>query len=88
MMMVPMVLVFVIFYFMGIRPQQQKARQLSNLIKELKRGDKVLLNGGIVANVLNVGETTLTVRSAESKLEVQKSAVSEVLERATGSTPA
>lgn len=86
--MVPMVLMLVIFYFMGIRPQQQKAKQLANLIKELKRGDKVLLNGGIIASVLSVGDTSLTVRSAESKLEVQKSAVAEVLERSTGTEKA
>lgn len=87
MMLVPMILVFVIFYFMGIRPQQQRAKQLAELIKQLKRGDKVLLSGGIVAHVINVGEGTVTVRSAESKLEVQKSAVSEVLEKATASSP-
>lgn len=81
-MLVPMILVFVIFYFMGIRPQQQKAKQLAELVKQLKRGDKVLAAGGIVGHVVNVGDTTVTIRSAESKLELQKGAVTEVLEKA------
>jgi preprotein translocase subunit YajC len=81
-MLVPMILVFVIFYFMGIRPQQQKAKQLAELVKQLKKGDKVSAAGGIIGHVVSVGDTTVTIRSAESKLEVQKGAVTEVLEKA------
>ena len=66
---------------MGIRPQQQKAKQLAELIKQLKRGDKVAVAGGIIGHVVSVGDT-VTIRSAESKLEVQKGAVTEVLEKA------
>lgn len=83
-MLAPMVLIFVIFYFMGIRPQQQKAKQLAELIKQLKKGDKVLVSGGIIGHVVNVGETTVTIRSADSKLEVQKAAVTDLLEKSSG----
>lgn len=80
--MVPLVLLFVIFYFILIRPQQKRQRELAELIKSLKPGDKVVTNGGIVGVVVAVKDKTLSIRSADTKLELLKNAVSEVTERA------
>lgn len=74
----------VIIYFMLIRPQQQRTRKQADLMKTLKRGDRILIHGGLLATVVSVSEHSVTVRSAESKLEFQKSAVAEILESSAG----
>jgi preprotein translocase subunit YajC len=52
--LVPMVLVFVIFYFLMLRPQQKRAKQHQELIKNLRRGDTVITSGGLVGKVTKV----------------------------------
>jgi len=52
--MVPMVLVFVIFYFLMLRPQQKRAKQHQELIKNLRRGDTVITSGGLIGKVTKV----------------------------------
>ena len=79
-----MVIFGFMFYFAVIRPQRLRTKQLEEMVKALKARDKVLTNGGIIGVVVSVNEKTLTVRSGESKLEVLKSAVAEVLERNAG----
>jgi len=77
-----MVVMFVVvFYFIAIRPQSQKAKQHAALLKTLRSGDKVVTSGGLLGVVLNVKEKSVSVRSGESKLEIQKGAIAEILER-------
>ena len=80
--LVPMILIFVIFYFILIRPQQQKAKQQQAMLKTIKSGDKVLTSSGIIATVITVKEDSVSVRSADSKFEITKSAIAEIRERA------
>jgi preprotein translocase subunit YajC len=70
-----------IFYFALIRPQRLRARQQENLLKNLKAGDKILTASGIVGIVVSVKDKTVSIRSADTKLEILKSAVSEITER-------
>ncbi len=77
-----MVIMGVMMYFLMIRPQRQRQKQLEALLKSIKPGDKILTSSGIVGVVLTVKERTVTIRSADTKLEVLKSAVSEVTEKA------
>ena len=86
--MVPILLILVIFYIALIRPQQRRAKQHETLMKGLRSGDKVVLTGGIVATIISVKDKTLSVRSADAKLEVLKSAVTEITERATEASQA
>ena len=79
--LVPLVLIVVVFYMALIRPQQKKAKDHANLLKTVRAGDKIVTNSGIVAVVVTVKEKTMTVRSADAKLEVTKSAVAEIVER-------
>lgn len=81
-----LVIMMVIFYFLLIRPQSKKAKEHEELLKTLKSGDKVLTNGGVVGVVVTLKDKTVTIRSADSKFEVLKSAISEVTER--GGDPA
>ncbi len=81
---VPIILLFVAMYFVMIRPQQKRTKELNNQLKTLKPGDKVVTGSGIVGTVVSVKDRTISLRSAETKLEVLKSAVSEITERAGG----
>ena len=81
MQMLPFILMIVVFYFILIRPQQKKAKQHAELLKQIKPGDKVLTSSGIIGVVVTVKERTVSLRSADSKMEVLKSAISEVTER-------
>jgi preprotein translocase subunit YajC len=76
----------VMFYFVMIRPQQKKSKEHAELLKAIKPGDKVLTSGGILAVVVSVKEKSVSIRSADSKLEILKSAVSEITEKASGPT--
>ena len=48
---IPLILIFVIFYFLLIRPQQKKAKEHKKMVEELKRGDKVITSGCIIGTV-------------------------------------
>jgi len=74
------------FYFAIFRPQQKKQKEHEKLMKSLKPGDKVIAAGGLVAVIVSVKEKTVTLRSADAKLEVLKSAVTDITER-TDSQP-
>jgi preprotein translocase subunit YajC len=76
------VILGVMFYFLLIRPQQKQRKEQENLIKNIKTGDKVLLNSGIYGIVSNVKEKSLMVKIADNvKVEVLKSAVGSVVQK-------
>ncbi len=76
----PMILLVIVFYFILIRPQQQRAKQQAKLIANLKSGDKVVTSGGIIGVVITVKEQTVSLRSADAKMEVTKASVTEIIE--------
>jgi preprotein translocase subunit YajC len=78
----PFFILIFIFYFLLIRPQQRKAKEHQKLMSALHKGDKVVTSSGILGTVVGVQEKTISIRSADTKLEILKSAVSEVTERA------
>ncbi|MBT3841133.1 MAG: preprotein translocase subunit YajC [Verrucomicrobia bacterium] len=77
-MFVPMILMVVIFYFLLIRPQQKKAKEHTKMVDALKSGASVVTRGGVIGTVQSVKDTTVTVRSLESKFEVEKHAIERV----------
>lgn len=79
--MVPLGLLVVVFYFALIRPQQKKTKDHAALLKAVRAGDKIVTNSGIVAVIVTVKDKTLTIRSADAKLEITKSAIAEILDR-------
>jgi preprotein translocase subunit YajC len=76
------VMMIVVMYLIIIRPQQRRQKQLNLLLQSLKAGDKVLTGSGIVGTVITVKDKTVSIRSADSKLEVLKSTISEITEKA------
>ena len=78
--LVPFILIFVIMWFLIIRPQQKQARQQDDMRKAIKKGDKIVTTGGILGTVVGVKDKSLTIRSEETKFEILKSAVGQVVE--------
>ncbi len=76
----------VVFYFVLIRPQQKKTKEHADLLKTLKPGDKVVTTSGILGVVVGVKDKSVSIRSADSKLDVIKSAISEITERSSASS--
>ena len=85
-MLLPFALVFLVFWFLVIRPQQKQYQQHQEFLKGLKTGDDVVTDGGIFGKVASIDETTVTIEVARgtkikvlrSKIESsQKAAVSE-----------
>jgi len=68
-MLVPMLLIFLIFYFLLIRPQQRRQRDLETLLKGLEKGDDVVTAGGLHGKVVGVSDDVLTVEIAALKGE-------------------
>ena len=83
----PLFLMVFVFYFVFIRPQQRKAKQHDTLMKTIRSGDKIVTTSGIVGIVISVKEKTVAIRSADTKLEILKSAVTEITERSGEPSP-
>jgi preprotein translocase subunit YajC len=62
---IPLVLMFVIFYFLLIRPQQKKAKEHKEMIAAIKKGDRIITSGGIHGQITAVDDTTLTVEISD-----------------------
>jgi preprotein translocase subunit YajC len=75
-------MMIVVMYLLIIRPQRQRQKQLNTLMQSLKAGDKVLTGSGIVGTVISVKDKTVSIRSADSKLEILKTTISEITEKA------
>ena len=75
----PLVLIFVVFYFLLIRPQQKKVKQHNEMLATLRRGDEVVLGGGILAKVVKVGDVETTVEIADGvRIKVLRSTIGEI----------
>jgi len=80
---VPLIFIFIIMYFVMIRPQKKRQEQQQKLIGNLKTGDRVVTNAGIHGLISNVKETTVLVKVAENvKIEMDNSAITNVLKAA------
>lgn len=80
---VPILLIFVIFYFLILRPQQKKAKTHQEMLKSLQRGDKVLTAGGMFGTVdKTISETETSIEIADGvKIKVLKTAITDVVTR-------
>ena len=77
---VPLIFIFIIMYFVMIRPQKKRQEQQQKLMAGLKTGDKVVTNAGIHGLISNVKDNTVLVKVADNvKIEMEKSAVTTVL---------
>ncbi len=82
--LLPLIILFAVFYFMLIRPQMKRAKEHRKLISELAKGDEVVTSGGIGGKITNVGDSFVTLEIGEDvQVKVQKDAVTTVLPKGT-----
>jgi preprotein translocase subunit YajC len=78
--MLPFVFLFIIFYYVMVRPQRRRQMEQQRLISALKTGDRVVTASGIHGLISNVKETTVILKVADNvKIEIEKSAVGTVM---------
>lgn len=78
--LIPIILMFVIFYFLLIRPQQKKAKEHREMVNHLKKGDRIITSGGLHGRVTAVGESTMTVEIADKvRVKIARGNVTQVL---------
>ena len=71
--LIPFALIFVIFYFLVIMPQQKRTKQQKALLEALKKGDKIVTASGIWGTVTNLGKETVTLQIADSaKIRIER----------------
>ena len=82
--LLPLVLMFVVLYFIMIRPQMKKQKEHKAMIDALAKGDEVVIGGGVVGRVAKLGETFVHVEVSNGvELQVQRAAVIQVLPKGT-----
>jgi preprotein translocase subunit YajC len=74
--LLPLIVLFAIFYFLIIRPQQKQQKEHNAMLEALEKGDKIVTNGGLIVEIVKVEENFLTVTSVDgSKLRVARNYV-------------
>jgi preprotein translocase subunit YajC len=72
--------IFLIFYFMIIRPQQKRAKERNKMLSNMEKGDKVVTSGGIHGTIAGIDEKTVLLQISDSvKVKVERSAISTIL---------
>lgn len=80
----PMVLIFIVFYFLLIRPQQRKAKETRAMLDALQKGDEVVTAGGITGRISRLGDQYASVEIAPNvEINVQRGAISQILPKGT-----
>jgi len=82
--LLPIVLMFVLLYFMLIRPQMKRAKEHKAMIEQLQKGDEVVAAGGLMGRITKIDDTAVTLQIAPSvEIQVQRPAVQIVLPKGT-----
>ena len=80
----PLIVIFVIFYFLLIRPQSKKAKEHKQMVESLAKGDEVVTNGGILGKITKVGDNFIELEIADGMLvKVQRQAVATLMPKGT-----
>ena len=84
MQLLPLVLIFVVFYFLLIRPQTKRAKEHREMVGKLQVGDEVVTNGGMLGRITEVGDNFMTLEIATNvSIKVQKTQVSQLMPKGT-----
>ncbi|GLX69506.1 preprotein translocase subunit YajC [Paenibacillus glycanilyticus] len=83
----PFILMFAVFYFLLIRPQQKKTKQRNSLLSQLKKGDKIQTIGGLQGTIVELSDDVVVLRVNDTtKMTFDRSAISSVLNSAPAAT--
>ena len=77
--LMPFILMFVIFWFLLIRPQQKRAKEHRNMLDNLKCGDKIITQSGLIGVIVELEKEELTLECGTSKLRMSRAAIGGVL---------
>jgi preprotein translocase subunit YajC len=78
---IPLILLFVIFYFLLIRPQQKQQKKRQEMLKNLKKGDRIVTIGGIYGIIKEIDDTVMSLRVADNlNLKFSRASVDRVIE--------
>lgn len=84
MQLLPLVLIFVVFYFLLIRPQTKRAKEHREMVGKLQAGDEVVTNGGMLGRIAEIGDNFMTLEIADGvSIKVQKTQVSQLMPKGT-----
>ena len=80
----PLIFIFVVFYFILIRPQSKRAKEHARMLTTLTRGDEVVTNGGLLGKITEVGENFFQLEVADTlQVKVQKQAIASLMPKGT-----
>ena len=83
---IQMVAIFAIFYFLLIRPQRQAQKRHQEMLGQLKRGDDVVTEGGIVGSVVHIAEDNVTIKTGDTRIVVLRGKIARVGRTETATT--
>ncbi len=82
--LLPLIVIFVIFYFLLIRPQAKRAKEHRNMVASLAKGDEVVTNGGLLGRIVALDDNFITLEIADGvQVRVQRQAVASLMPRGT-----
>lgn len=82
--LIPLVLIFVIFYFLLLRPQLKRAKEHKKMVESLAKGDEVVTTGGLLGKITQVGDSFLVIEIANGvEVKVQRSAAASLVPKGT-----
>lgn len=85
--LIPLVLLFVVFYFLLIRPQTKRAKEHRQMIDALAKGDEVVTNGGLLGKITNLGDNFVVLEIAPNlEVKVQRQAIATIMPKGTFKT--
>jgi len=80
----PIILMFVLLYFLMIRPQMKRAKEQKQMIESLQKGDEVITSGGVLGRITRLGDAYVNLEIApETEISVQRAAVQTILPKGT-----
>ncbi len=82
--LLPLVVIFILFYFLLIRPQQKRAKQHKEMVTALKKGEEIVTNGGLLGKVIDLDDNFITLEIASGlNAKVQRQSVAQVMPKGT-----
>jgi len=80
----PLILIFVVFYFLLIRPQSKRAKEQKNMVANLAKGDEVVTSGGLLGKITQVGDNFIVLHVADGvEVKIQKQSVATLMPKGT-----
>ncbi len=82
--LIPLIILFVVFYFLLIRPQTKRMKEHKQMVDSLAKGDEIVTNGGLLGKIINIGDNFIVIELAPNlEVKIQRQAVASVMPKGT-----